>query len=135
MHLFHLISMMPFSLFSLIGHLNSRVSDGLRLKWFCSLALSFFSNALALSHSAFLQVLEVVVRSIDVCPTNGNLLASGGDEGLIKIYDRRESKVVQILGEGEYHTCQNLQLFSWNFWEVFLFNLSLNFNHHWILTR
>ncbi len=32
---------------------------------------------------------------IDVCQSNGNLLASGGDDKVIKIFDKRESKVVK----------------------------------------
>ncbi len=32
---------------------------------------------------------------IDVCQSNGNLLASGGQDGIIKIFDKRESKIVK----------------------------------------
>ncbi len=32
---------------------------------------------------------------IDVCQSNGNLLASGGTEQIIKIFDKRESKIVK----------------------------------------
>lgn len=32
---------------------------------------------------------------IDVCPNNGNLLAAGGYDKNIKVYDHRESKVVK----------------------------------------
>ena len=39
------------------------------------------------------------VRQIDVCPTNGNLLAAGGRcSKSVMIYDRRESKIVKTLG-------------------------------------
>ncbi len=32
---------------------------------------------------------------IDVCQSNGNLLASGGGDGITKIFDKRESKIVK----------------------------------------
>ncbi len=32
---------------------------------------------------------------IDVCQSNGNLLASGGVDRAIKIFDKRESKIVK----------------------------------------
>ena len=32
---------------------------------------------------------------IDVCPTDANLLAVGGPDGSIKIFDRRESNIVK----------------------------------------
>ncbi len=32
---------------------------------------------------------------IDVCQSNGNLLASGGGDKVIKIFDKRESKIVK----------------------------------------
>ncbi len=32
---------------------------------------------------------------IDVCQSNGNLLASGGTDRIIKIFDKRESKIVK----------------------------------------
>ncbi len=32
---------------------------------------------------------------IDVCQSYPNLLASGGEDGIIKIFDKRESKVVK----------------------------------------
>ena len=32
---------------------------------------------------------------IDVCHSNGNLLASGGSDDKVKIFDKRESKIVQ----------------------------------------
>lgn len=36
---------------------------------------------------------------IDVNPRDGNLLAAGGSEGNIKIYDRRSSEIVKVLGK------------------------------------
>ena len=36
---------------------------------------------------------------IDVCQSDGNLLASGGGDENIKIYDRRESKIVRIFDD------------------------------------
>ncbi len=32
---------------------------------------------------------------IDVCQSNGNLLASGGTDGTIKIFDKRGSKIIK----------------------------------------
>ncbi len=32
---------------------------------------------------------------INVCQSNGNLLASGGDDKAIKTFDKRESKIVK----------------------------------------
>jgi WD40 repeat protein len=32
---------------------------------------------------------------IDVSQSNGNLLVSGGDDTIIKIFDKRESKIVK----------------------------------------
>ena len=34
---------------------------------------------------------------IDVCPSNQNLLATAGSDKKIKIYDRREAKIVKII--------------------------------------
>ena len=36
---------------------------------------------------------------IDVCPTDSNLLVSGGTDKNIKIYDRRESKIVKTIDD------------------------------------
>jgi len=35
---------------------------------------------------------------IDVCPTNNNVLAAAGNDRKIKIYDRREAKIVETIG-------------------------------------
>lgn len=34
-------------------------------------------------------------RWIDVCPTNGNLIATGGSDKQVKIYDHREINVIK----------------------------------------
>ena len=36
-----------------------------------------------------------VIYGFDVCPTDANLLTSGGYDKKIKIYDRRESKIIK----------------------------------------
>jgi WD40 repeat protein len=50
---------------------------------------------------------------IDVCQSNGNLLASGGDDKAIKIFDKRESKIVKtfqgIHSGKEFHSCCHRQ--------------------------
>mgnify|MGYP000914691206 FL=1 len=38
-------------------------------------------------------------RWIDVCPINGNLLAAAGTDGKVKIFDKRELKVVKVFDE------------------------------------
>ena len=40
-------------------------------------------------------VLLGVAFRIDICPSNGNLLVSCGSERTVKIFDKRESKVVK----------------------------------------
>ena len=50
--------------------------------------------------TCFLYVIKLrsiaITLWIDVCPTDANLLVSGGTDCDIKIYDRRESKIVKI---------------------------------------
>ena len=36
-----------------------------------------------------------LITSIDVSPVDGNLVASGGFDHIIKVYDRRDSKIVR----------------------------------------
>lgn len=36
---------------------------------------------------------------IDVCPSNGNLLASCGQEKKVKVFDKRESGIVKTFDE------------------------------------
>ncbi len=36
---------------------------------------------------------------IDICQSNGNLLASGGQDKAIKIFDKRESKIVETFDD------------------------------------
>lgn len=40
--------------------------------------------------------------SIDVCKKDGNLLATGGFDKNIKIYDRRESRIVKTFEKFEF---------------------------------
>ena len=40
---------------------------------------------------------------IDVCPDDENLLAAGGKDNNVKIYDRRESRIVKTFGD-ELHS-------------------------------
>ncbi len=40
---------------------------------------------------------------IDVCPSDSNLLAAGGKDISVKVYDRRESKIVKTFGN-ELHS-------------------------------
>ena len=37
----------------------------------------------------------VYTYGIDVCPINGNLVAAGGDDKSLKIFDKREAKIVK----------------------------------------
>lgn len=48
---------------------------------------------------------------IDVCSNDGNLLATGGNDGNIKIYDRRSSSIVKTF---EVHTSKLYFLFFTN---------------------
>lgn len=34
-----------------------------------------------------------------MCQCDGNLLAAAGEDGEIKVYDRRESKIVKVLDQ------------------------------------
>ena len=49
---------------------------------------------------------------IDVCQGNGNLLATGGEENNIKIFDKRESKIIKTFDD--IHT-GNIFSFNKNF--------------------
>lgn len=46
---------------------------------------------------------------IDVCPSDGNLLAAGGESKDIKIYDRRQSSLAKILKP--LHTSKDYRFF------------------------
>lgn len=50
---------------------------------------------------------------IDVCKNNGKLLASGGTDADIKIYDRRENKIVRTFDN--IHTSKTNLMSSWLF--------------------
>ena len=41
----------------------------------------------------------MVTLCIDVCPSDGNLLSSAGDDWNIKIFDRRQSAVVKTFDD------------------------------------
>ncbi len=43
-----------------------------------------------------------VTSWIDVCQSNANLLVSGGGENSIRIFDKRESKIVKTFEESLY---------------------------------
>ena len=47
------------------------------------------------------------VKWIDVNPINSDLLASGGDDGQIRIYDKRNSQIVRTFGD--VHICKRIQ--------------------------
>ena len=55
----------------------------------------------------------------DVYPNNSNLLATAGDDKTIKIFDRRESKIVKIIDsihEGDnynYYLVLGLKMIIW----------------------
>ena len=46
---------------------------------------------------------------IDVCQSDGNLLASGGYDESIKIFDKRVSKIIKTFGR--VHSSKNMGLF------------------------
>lgn len=46
---------------------------------------------------------------IDVCPRNGNLVATGSNDGSIKIFDRREFNIVKTLNS--IHSSKNFDPF------------------------
>ena len=50
--------------------------------------------------------------SIDVCPSNGNLLASSGEDNNIKIFDKRNSKIIRTFDD--IHSGNLLHLFDLN---------------------
>ena len=49
---------------------------------------------------------------IDVCQSNGNLLAAGGDDKNVKIFDKRESKIVRTF----YGIHRSNILLMYDFW-------------------
>ncbi len=50
----------------------------------------------------FDQSTDIIIATawIDVCPRDANLLAAGGHDYNVKVYDRRESKIVKTFGDG-----------------------------------
>mgnify|MGYP003876923619 CR=1 FL=1 len=48
----------------------------------------------------FCQLFMLGTWWIDVCRSDCNLLAAGGRDNNLKIYDRRESRIVKIFGDG-----------------------------------
>ena len=62
--------------------------------------INFFNFLVLFSISDFFFDLSLFLigegtRWIDVCQSNGNLLASGGGNMAVKIFDKREAKIVQ----------------------------------------
>ena len=55
-----------------------------------------------------------------MCQSDGNLLASGGDDGNVNIFDKRESKIVQTVGSHKSNIYHFFFLFN---------NLFLTFNY------
>lgn len=54
----------------------------------------YTGNQLTIIRLIFAIILDYTL-SIDVCQSNGDLLASGGSSNNIKIFDRRQSKIVR----------------------------------------
>ncbi len=52
----------------------------------------------------YLTIYLVATHWIDVCPANNNLLATTGSDKQVKIYDRREAKIVKIIETGHSGT-------------------------------
>ena len=67
-----------------------------------------FASKLCASVSYFLLMVDCA-RWIDVCQSNGNLLASGGEDCGVHIFDKRESRVVQIFPKS--HTSEFFHFF------------------------
>ena len=59
--------------------------------------LILFGYILLLSFNVYFWAVSAT-SWIDVCQSNGNLVASGGNDQLVKIFDKRESKIVRTFG-------------------------------------
>ena len=83
-----------------------QMDEGMRISWLFD--YFFFSLDLSNQVRSHLLILLVITLSltefllpsdftfwIDVCQSNGNLLASGGDDYQVKIFDKREANIVQ----------------------------------------
>ena len=50
----------------------------------------------------YVGCLLVTTYWIDVCQSNGNLLASGGEDHNVKVFDKREVKIVRTFDDIHY---------------------------------
>lgn len=57
---------------------------------------------------------------IDVCPNDGNLLAFGGSDKSVKIYDRRKAKIAKVISRADSHN--GYHLISWTMRSVTPYN-------------
>lgn len=78
---------------------------------------------------------------IDVCPSDGNLVATGDEQGTIKIYDKRgktqNTKTFHKVHRRKNHCCVSINAKNNVAYESFLFLLQLSFwnsIHQWWLT-
>ena len=60
--------------------------------------LSYIDEALYSLHIDTNPLIPPITYWIDGCPTNGNLLAAGGGDQAVILFERRESKIVKSFG-------------------------------------